>query len=108
MEFIVRQLSGQSNTILVRYDCACGCKPNAEYQQGSPEVNFEHCCCGNVHFVGQSARSKLDAYLAERKAAGVQEDIDRGGYTIQETTIIAPWGETVPVAYGLPQHPTEH
>lgn len=108
MEFIVRQLSSRPDTILVRYDCPCGCKPNAEYQQGSQEVNFEHCCCGNIHFVGHAARAKLDAYLSGRKALGMLEDMERGNYAVSETAVDAPWGERVPVAFGIPANPTKH
>lgn len=106
MEFIVRQLSSRPDTILVRYDCACGCKPNAEYKQGSQEVKYEHCCCGNVHFVGRHAKEHLDAYLAERKTQGMDDDV--GGYTRYETEVAAPWGETVPVSYALPLQPRKH
>ena len=106
MEFIVRQLAQHPDTILVRYDCACGCKPNAEYRRGSMDVEHEHCCCGNVHFVGGDARRHLEAYLNER--AGQHLDDDVGAYTITELTVSAPWGETVPVAYGLPATPRKH
>ena len=70
MEFIVRKLASRPDTMLVRYDCECGCKPNAEYKQGSDEVGHEHCCCGNVHFLGPNAKEHLEAYLSERKAQG--------------------------------------
>ncbi len=104
MEFIVRQLSSRPDTMLVRYDCACGCKPNAEYKQGSEEVGSEHCCCGNVHFVGPNAREHLETDLSERKAQGM--DADRGEYTVSETQVATPWGGTVPVAYGIPATPS--
>lgn len=100
MEFIVRQLSSRPDTMLVRYDCACGCKPNAEYKQGSEEVGSEHCCCGNIHFVGPNARAHLETDLSERKAQGM--DADRGEYTVSETQVPAPWGGAVPVAYAIP------
>ena len=106
MEFIVRQLSSRPDTMLVRYDCACGCKPNAEYQQGSREVGYEHCCCGNVHFLGPSARQHLEKYLGERKAQGLDDEI--GSYTLHETEVSAPWGGTVSLAYALPQIPKPH
>ncbi|MBI4496709.1 MAG: hypothetical protein HY689_02275 [Chloroflexi bacterium] len=106
MEFIVRQLSSRPDTMLVRYDCACGCKPNAEYQQGSQEGGYEHCCCGNVHFLGPQAKAHLETYLADRKAQALDEDV--GGYTVYETAVEAPWGGTVPVAYALPHHPKAH
>lgn len=106
MDFIVRQLSARPDTVLVRYDCECGCKPGAEYQQNSSESGHEHCCCGNVHFVGPNAWRDLEAYLAERKAQGM--DAERGGYNIHETSVDLPWSGKLPVAYGMPLHPTQH
>lgn len=106
MEFIVRPVSARPDTMIVRYDCECGCKPNARYQQGTQEVGHEHCCCGNVHFVGPEAKERLEAYLSERKSQGMDEDV--GGHTIYETQVAAPWGGTVPVAYALPKTPKEH
>ncbi len=103
MEFIVRQISSRPDTMLVRYDCACGCKPNAEYRQGTPEAGHEHCCCGNVHFVGPGARQALEGYLADRRSRG--EDADVGEYSVQETTVADPWGGQVPVAFGQPTRP---
>lgn len=103
MEFIVRQLSSRPNTITVRYDCACGCKPNARHMKESQEVNFEHCCCGNVHFVGQGAKQSLESYLSERRAKG--EDADVGEYSISETKVETPWGYSVAVAFGQPATP---
>lgn len=100
MEFVVRQMTSRPDTVLVRYDCECGCKPNARYQQGSAEVGHEHCCCGNVHFVGPNARAELERYLAERQARG--EDAGRGEYTLYETVLDDPWGGKLPVAYGIP------
>jgi hypothetical protein len=100
MDFIVRQISSRPDTMLVRYDCECGCKPNAEYKQGAGEIGHEHCCCGNVHFVGPGARQALEGYLAERKTRG--EDAERGEYAISETSVADPWGGQVPVAYGIP------
>src|SRR5687768_3969873 len=103
MEFIVRQLSSKPNTIAVRYDCACGCKPNAQHVKESQAVNYEHCCCGNVHFVGTRAKKSLEDYLTERRSQG--EDADVGEYTISETTLDTPWGYKVPVAFGQPSKP---
>ncbi len=104
MEFTVARMTSRPDTALVRYDCECGCKPNAKYQQGSAEVGHEHCCCGRVHFVGPHARAELEAYLAARKTTG--EDEDRGAYTITDVTVAAPWGGAIPVAYGIPEHPS--
>lgn len=102
MEFIVRQLSSRPDTVLVRYDCECGCKPGAEYKQGTQEAGHEHCCCGNVHFAGPGAREQLESYLAERKAQGM--DGERGDYAISETEVSSPWGGSLPVAYALPSN----
>ncbi|MSQ28670.1 MAG: hypothetical protein EXR51_11135 [Dehalococcoidia bacterium] len=106
MEFIVRQLAWRPDTILVRYDCACGCKPNVEYLRGSDSVEHEHCCCGNLHFVGKDARHHLDAYLAGRSQQHLDDDL--GGYRVSEVTVDAPWGEAVPVAYALPAVARKH
>jgi hypothetical protein len=96
-------MSSRPDTALVRYDCECGCKPNARYQQGSTEVGHEHCCCGNVHFVGPGAKDELERYLAARKATG--EDAGRGEYALSEVLLDAPWGGKLAVAYGIPaQH----
>ena len=102
MNFIVRPMTSRTDTALVRYDCECGCKPNAKYVQGSSEVGHEHCCCGNVHFVGPNARAELTQYLEARKATN--EDAGRGEYSIYEESVEAPWGGTIPVAYGIPAH----
>ncbi|MBI4212988.1 MAG: hypothetical protein HY534_01650 [Chloroflexi bacterium] len=104
LEFIVREVS--PTEALVRYDCPCGCKPSTEYVRDSAESDHEHCCCGNVHFVGPNARADLDQYLAERRATG--EDDDVGGYDIHEETLAAPWGGQIPVVYGLPHRPRKH
>jgi len=103
MEFIVRQIGSRPDTMLVRYDCTCGCKPNAEYTQGSSETGHEHCCCGNVHFVGPGARGALEGYLAERRTRG--EDADVGEYSVEELSVADPWGGQVAVAYGTPAKP---
>lgn len=103
MDFIVRQMTSNAETALVRYDCECGCKPNAKYVHGAAEVGHEHCCCGNVHFVGPGARAELERYLADRKTRN--EDAGRGEYALFETELDDPWGGKLPVAYGIPaQH----
>lgn len=106
MDFIVRQVYGRPDTMLVRYDCICGCKPNAEHRKGTQEVGHEHCCCGNVHFVGPNARAHLEAYLAERAPQHLDDEIN--GHTLYETEVKAPWGEQIPVAYGLANAPRKH
>lgn len=104
LEFIVYPLS--PTEALVRYDCPCGCKPSTEYARDSQESDHEHCCCGNVHFVGPNARTDLDQYLTRRSQTG--EDDDVGGYEIHEESVPAPWGGMIPVVYGLPHHPRKH
>ena len=103
MEFVVRILKNKPDVIEVRYDCACGCKPRARYQRGTEEAGHEHCCCGQVHFVGEQATQHLEAYLAERRAT--EEDTRQ--YTVTEYPVAAPWG-AVPVAFGIPDRLTEH
>lgn len=104
MEFIVTELSSKPGTAYVRYDCTCGCKPGAEYARDSSDVGEDRCCCGNMHFVGQAARSHLDEYVSGHAA----ENADLGGYTVHETNVAAPWGGEIAVAYALPQKPRAH
>ncbi len=106
MEFIVRQLSSRPDTMIVRYDCACGCKPSAEYKQGSAEAGHENCCCGIVHFAGPEAKARLEEYISGRKAEGLDDDV--GGFTVEETSVTMPWGGDLPVAYALPQTTRKH
>ncbi|MBI4233422.1 MAG: hypothetical protein HY686_03180 [Chloroflexi bacterium] len=105
MEFVVRALPNRPDTLEVRYNCECGCKPRARYQRGSSEAGHEHCCCGRVHFVGARAQQQLQAYLAERQAHGEDADLK---YAIHAQEVKAPWGEAVPVAYALPDNPRKH
>jgi hypothetical protein len=104
LDFIVAELS--PTEAMIRYDCPCGCKPNTEYEKDSTASDYEHCCCGNVHFVGPNARADLEEYLADRKTRG--EDDDVGGYEIREEAVPAPWGGTIPVVYGLPLAARKH
>ena len=97
IEFNVRRLR-DGETFGVRYACTCGCRPQVRLRRGSPAAH-EHCCCGIAHAAGPDARAHLEAYLAERRANG--EDADRT-YEVAETTVIDPWGGTVPVAYAVP------
>ena len=106
MEFIVRSPRNKPGVVEVRYDCACGCKPRASFERGSDEANFEHCCCGQVHFVGAQAEERLKTYLDERSAQGMDSEI--GGYSIHTQQVEAPWGEPVPVAYAVPSIPKAH
>ena len=105
MEFIVRAARYQEDVVEVRYDCACGCKPQARYQRGTDEANHEHCCCGQVHFVGSEAGARLEQYLAERRSEGLDTDLQ---YELHLDEVQAPWGEPVAVAYAVPDHPREH
>lgn len=104
MEFTVREMSSKPDTIYVRYDCACGCKPGVEHRKGSAEVEHDQCCCGNVHFVGPGARRALEEYLEARRA----EDAELGGYTVSEEELATPWGGSVNVAYATPAKPRAH
>ena len=105
IEFIVRQLANQPDTVLVRYNCACGCKPGVRYRKGSQDAAHEHCCCGNVHFVGPRAHERMEAYLAGRRT----NDDDAGiVYTLHDQPVAAPWGGSVAVTYALPDKPKAH
>ena len=106
MEFIARAPRNKADVVEVRYDCACGCKPRATYQRGTEEANYEHCCCGQVHFVGYQAEERLKAYLADRATRGEDDDVE--GYALHTQAVKAPWGEPVPVAYAVPHHPRKH
>ena len=106
MEFIIRTPRNQTDVAEVRYDCFCGCKPRARYQRGTDEADYEHCCCGQVHFVGAHAEERLKSYLDERASQGMDDDV--GGYTLHTQEVTAPWGEPVPVAYAVPNTPRKH
>jgi hypothetical protein len=98
IEFSTRLLR-DGETYGVRYVCDCGCRPQVRLTRSSPAAH-EHCCCGIAHAAGPAARSHLEQYLADRKAAG--EDADRT-YTIAETSVADPWGVVVSVAYAVPR-----
>ena len=106
MEFIVRIPKNSLDEMEVRYDCACGCKPRARYQRGTDEAGHEHCCCGQVHFVGTRAEELLKAYLDDRSAHGL--DAELGGYSLHVQEVETPWGGPVPVAYAVPTTPKIH
>lgn len=80
----------------VTYTCGCPCHPTAApATDGSPD--FEHCCCGKVHFVGTGAEAALTTYLAGRKAQRKREpDYTRGVATV------ALGGRATPVAWAFP------
>ncbi len=100
MDYVVRSPMNRPDVVEVRYDCQCGCKPRARYERGSDEAGHEQCCCGRVHFVGTDAMQKLDTYVQEERKG------ETYSLTLQQVT--APWGEDVPVAFGLPQEPHQH
>ena len=103
MEVAVRTLKNKPDVIEVRYDCVCGCKPRARYQSGSNDAGYEHCCCGRVHFVGDSATQELESYLNSRHANGE----DTREYTLNQYQVTAPWG-AVTIAFGTPDDLTNH
>ena len=105
MEFIVRSPLNRPDTVEVRYDCECGCKPRARYQRDGAEAGHEHCCCGRVHFVGVQAEARLKEYLEGRRAQGLDADLT---YSIGTEQAEAPWGEPVEVAFGIPDHLRGH
>lgn len=105
MEFVVRALPNRPNTLEARYDCACGCKPRARYEKGTADAGHEHCCCGNVHFVGSEAEHKMQAYLAERKTKG--EDVGLS-YSVERGQLQAPWGQPVEWAFAVPNKHSKH
>lgn len=81
----------------VTYTCGCPCVPTARPgADGAP--GHEHCCCGKVHFVGEGARSALEAYLAERKATKKREP----EYELGSTTM-AVAGRPREVAWAFPR-----
>ena len=106
MEFIVRSLRNKPDVVEVRYDCQCGCKPRAQYKKDSDDASYEHCCCGQIHFVGAQAEERLKTYLGERSTQGMDNDV--GEYSIHTQQVDAPWGGPVSVAYGIPAVPREH
>ena len=97
IDFTVRLLSDGA-TYGVRYVCECGCRPQVRLRRDSPAAH-EHCCCGIAHAAGPEARTHLEQYLAGRVAKG--EDADRS-YRLTETSVVDPWGGSVPVAYAVP------
>ena len=99
-EFVVRTPMNKPDVVEVRYNCDCGCKPRARYQRGSSEAAHDQCCCGRVHFLGMDAQERLEAYVQEQ-GAGVH-------YTVSTEEVTAPWGETVALAFGVPDELHKH
>jgi hypothetical protein len=97
IEFSTRLLR-DGETYAVRYVCDCGCRPQVRLKRDSPAAH-EHCCCGIAHAAGPDARAHLEAYLAERRARGL--DVERT-YTLYDTQVRDPWNRSVPVAYAIP------
>jgi YHS domain-containing protein len=67
------------------YRCPCGCTPAATLRRGDL-VATEGCCCGNEFAVGPAA--------ADHVHAGE-------GYEIRTGSLVAPWGEHVPVVWAI-------
>lgn len=97
IEFSTRLLR-DGETYGVRYVCECGCRPQVRLRRDSPAAH-EHCCCGIAHAAGPGARSHLEAYLAERRANGLDADLT---YLLRDAQVSDPWGAPVPIAYALP------
>lgn len=98
------QLLRDGETYGVRYACACGCRPQVKLRRESA-AGHEHCCCGIAHAAGPDARTHLEGYLADRRAAG--KDAERA-YWISESAVMDPWGHAVSVAYAIPHEPAPH
>lgn len=90
-----------SDALTAGYSCPCGCTPAATFRRGE-QVATEGCCCGNEFAVGPDAASHVHA---------------RTGYALRTDSLVAPWGERVPVAWAIgpsthdePDHgtPAEH
>ena len=105
MDYVVHTPKNRPDVVEVRYDCECGCKPRARYQQGSDDAGHEQCCCGRVHFVGVDAGARLDAYLDQKRESGEGADMT---YEITVEEVTASWGQSVPVAFGIPNVPHKH
>ena len=100
MDYVVRSPMNQPDVVEVRYDCPCGCKPRTRYERGSDEAGHEQCCCGRIHFVGTDALQKLETYI--------QQERNGEAYSLTLDRVTAPWGDEIPVAFGLPQEPHHH
>jgi YHS domain-containing protein len=101
--FEVKAPSELQGHVDVEYQCPCGCRPGARYELGSEKAGSEHCCCGRVHFAGESAEEQLRAYMDERAKTNMDEDVSPYVYT--RTEVRTPSGVKVPVAYAQPTRP---
>ncbi|MBI4307087.1 MAG: hypothetical protein HY678_12280 [Chloroflexi bacterium] len=102
IKFSVRQSKKDKDVVEVRYDCSCGCHPNARYRRGSADAAHEHCCCGIAHFAGADAAAQLERYLSDRRLQGI--DPPEREYSVQTSNVRAPWGEELAVAYAIPKN----
>ena len=80
----------------VTYTCGCPCTPTAR-PDATGKAGHEHCCCGKVHFVGDSAASDLAAYISDRQAKRKREP----DYTFGKTAIVL-GGREREVAWAFP------
>ncbi|MSQ32579.1 MAG: hypothetical protein EXR59_05055 [Dehalococcoidia bacterium] len=106
LKFVVRTPSNKPDLTEVRYDCPCGCKPRARFKKGTNEVGHEHCCCGIVHFAGDSAETHLKSYLDERSAQGMDKEVE--GYQFKTLDMDSPEGAKVAIAYAVPNISKKH
>ena len=106
MEFIVRAPLNRPHAVKVCYDCACGCKPRAWHDQGGThKANYEHYCCGQIHFAGHQAEERLRSYLEERRSQGLDA---KQVHTTETQLVAATWGDLVPAAIAVPDPPRAH
>ncbi len=74
-----------ADAVTAGYRCPCGCTPATTYQRGD-RVATEGCCCGNEFAVGPEAMSHVHP---------------QARYEIQTDSLMAPWGERLPVAWAI-------
>lgn len=75
----------QADTIRAGYSCPCGCTPATTYRRGDGAAT-EGCCCGNQFAVGPDAVGHVHPAT---------------GYQVVTDSLLAPWGEQVPVAWAI-------
>lgn len=74
-----------AEAVTAGYRCPCGCSPATTYRRGD-RVATEGCCCGNEFAVGPEAVNHVHA---------------QDGYEVRTDSLIAPWGERLPVAWAI-------
>lgn len=74
-----------SDAVSAAYQCPCGCTPATTYRRGE-QAATEGCCCGNEFAVGPNAGANVHVKF---------------GYELMATSLAAPWGEDVPVAWAI-------